>query len=112
VKPLFMSPHRFIVWISSTDYQPGTLRQQLVAELGASAPSRPAKAPDEQLMACVRLVTSDVNQVYVERARFEGRPATIIVASKGTGAVAWVAGAGCSGTNRDLLDTTTLPPGI
>jgi hypothetical protein len=111
-KPQFMSPHRFIVWISNTDYRHGTLRQQLEAELGASAPSLPAQAPDGKVMACVRLVTSDANPVYVERARFEGRPATIIVVSKGTGEVAWVAGAGCSGTNPDLLDRTTLPPGI
>jgi hypothetical protein len=111
-KPQFMSPHRFTVVISNTDYRRGTLRQQLEAELRASASARPAQAPPAQLMACVRLVTSDANPVYVESARFEGRPATIIVAWKNTGAVAWVAGAGCSGTNRDLLDTTTLPPGI
>jgi hypothetical protein len=111
-KPQFMSPHRFTVVISNTDYRRGTLRQQLEAELHAAASARPAQAPSAQLMACVRRVTSDANPVYVESASFEGRPATIIVAWKSTSAVAWVAGAGCSGANPHLLDRTTLPPGI
>jgi hypothetical protein len=60
----------------------------------------------------VQRVTGDVRPVHVESARFDGRPATIIVVPKGSGEMAWVVGAGCSGTNPDVLDTTTLPPGI
>jgi DNA-binding FrmR family transcriptional regulator len=111
-KPQYMSPHRFTVTISNTDYRRATLRQQLEAELGASTSSRPARTPSGQLMSCVQRVTGDVLAVHVESARFEGRPATVIVVPKGSGEMAWVVGAGCSGTNRDLLDSTTLPPGI
>jgi hypothetical protein len=111
-KPQYMSPHRFTVTISNADYRRGTLRQQLEAELHAPDSSLPAQTPSGQLMSCVQRVTGDVHPVHVESARFEGRPATIIVVPKGSGEMAWVVGAGCSGTNPDVLDTTTLPPGI
>jgi hypothetical protein len=111
-RPEFMSPHRFTVVISGIDYQRGTLRRQLEAELRAPTSAGPPRPPSGQLMDCVRLVTGDANPVYVESARFEGRPATIIVVPKSSGAMAWVVGAGCSAANKDLLDTTTLPPGI
>jgi hypothetical protein len=48
----------------------------------------------------------------VERARFEGQPATIIVAHTSQGERAWVTGPACSATNRDVLDSATLPAGI
>jgi hypothetical protein len=61
----------------------------------------------------VRLVTTNITPVYVESARFAGQPATVIVVSLGSGGKqAWVVGSGCTGTDKDLLDQTTLPPGI
>jgi hypothetical protein len=111
-RPEFMSPHRFVVVISDVNYGRGTLRRQLISELGAPNLRLPTRAPDGRLMDCVRTVTRDVNPVYVESARFEGRPATIIVVSRNSGEVAWVVGAGCSAAKTDQLAMTTLPPGI
>jgi hypothetical protein len=111
-RPEFMSPHRFVVVISSTNYRRATLGQQLKAELTAPNMSWPARGPSQQLMDCVHTVTQDVNPVYVESARFEGRPATVIVVSRSSGEVAWVVGAGCSAARTDQLAVTTLPPGI
>jgi hypothetical protein len=111
-RPEFMSPHRFVVVISDINYRRGTLQQQLRAELNRPSPTWPTRGPSGQQMACVRTVTHDVNPVYVESARFEGRPATIIVMSRSSGEVAWVVGAGCSATTTDQLAMTALPPGI
>jgi hypothetical protein len=95
------------------DYARGTLRRQVTAEIRASVASpRPPVTPSKQVTSCVRLVTGGVNPVFVERARFEGQPATIIVVPGKSGDVAWVTGAACSATDKDVLARTTLPPGI
>ena len=95
---------------SGTRYQRATLRQQLKAEMSASASaSSPAQAPSQQTVACVFHVTGGVNPIFVDRASFDGQPATIIVVRTSKGEQAWVAGASCSATNRDVLAATTLP---
>ena len=48
----------------------------------------------------------------VESVRYEGSPATLIVASTGAKDTAWIAASDCSATHRDVLDTTTLSSGI
>lgn len=111
-KPEIMSPRGFAVITSGTNYLSGTLRQQLAPELPSPAPAHPAMAPSGRMVACVHLVTGGVKPVFVDRARFEGRPATIIVAHTGQGYTAWVVGPDCSATSRDVLVKTTLPPGI
>jgi hypothetical protein len=111
-KPELMSPRRFALHVSHTDYRPATLRQQLVTELRTPAMAGVTRTPSGKEVACVDLVTGDSSPVYVESASFDGRPATVIVVSQRSGDVAWVAGANCSGTDKDLLDRTTLPPGI
>ncbi len=107
-KPKMMLPASFTFVSSGTNYQRGTLQRQLRAEMQAS-PSRPAQAPSGPMVACVRHVTSRVNPVFVDSARFEGQPATIIVVRTSKGEMAWVAGASCSATNRDVVATATLP---
>jgi hypothetical protein len=105
-----MAPN-FAVVTTSTNYKRGTFRQQLKAEIATST-SRPAQAPSGQTMACVRLVSRTVNPVFVDSARFEGQPATVIVVSISGGDRVWVTGNACSATHRDVLYTTTLRPGI
>jgi hypothetical protein len=112
--PNVQAPSSFKVVISGTDYQRATLVQQLERELrlhgrGAAGPQRTAPAGVSE---CVLRVTSGVTPgtlLLVERARFEGRPATVIVAASGDRHVAWVTGSACSSTSEDLLATTTLP---
>jgi len=94
---------------SGTDYQPAELRQQLEQERRAPAGlSQPASA---QLQACVYRVTRGVSPgkaVLLENAHYQGRPATVIVASSGSSYRAWVLAPGCSGTHDDVLATATL----
>lgn len=107
IKPKIKSSVGFTVITSGTDYQRGTFQQQLKGQMLASA-SRPVRAPSAPIAACVHRVTGGVSPVFVDSARFNGQPATIIVARTSHGEKAWALGAGCS----DVLDTTTLPPGI
>jgi hypothetical protein len=107
-KTRMMSPDGFTVVTTGTNYKRGTLQRQLKAEMPASA-SRPAQAPSGPIVACVHHVTNGVNPVFVDSASFEGHPATIIVVRASKGEKAWVAGASCSATNRDVLAATTLP---
>ena len=109
--PNIRSPFSFTFVTSGTNYLPGSLRHQLEAVMPASA-SVPTQAPPQQMLNCVRNVTGGVKPVFVDEARFEGQPATVIVvpAGQGKGYQASVAGAGCSASRRDLLATTTLPP--
>jgi hypothetical protein len=105
-RPAFRSPAGFTVAASGTDYQRGTFRQQLTGQLAVTA--RPAQALPATIAACVRHVTGGATPIFVDSARFDGQPATIIVVRNGTGEVAWAVSASCS----SVLDTTTLPPGI
>jgi hypothetical protein len=91
---------------------PATLRQHVQAELRLPPASRPEKAATSQVLGCVRLLAGTAPVELVQSARFNGQPATIIVARTGRNDTAWVAGPGCSATSRDVLDTITVPPGI
>jgi hypothetical protein len=93
----------------TVDVSPATLRQQVAAELRLPRASRPTKATSPQVLACIHLLAGGASPELVESARFEGQPATIIVARTGQHDTVWVAGPGCSATSRDLLDTITLP---
>jgi hypothetical protein len=89
-----------------------TLRQHVQAELRLPPASRPTKAATSQILGCARLLAGPAPVELVESARFNGQPATIIVARTGRNDTAWVAGPGCSATSRDVLDTITVPAGI
>ena len=89
-----------------------TLSRQLQAELRAPAATQPPQTPSAQLVGCVSRVTRGVRPgkpILVENARFQGQPATVIVASSGGGYRAWVLAPGCSANSDHVLDTTTLP---
>jgi hypothetical protein len=93
---------------SQTNFLPGTLRQQVEAALRA-AESAPATQTPPAVMTCVRDVAGNATLMLVERARYQGRAATIIVTRTNQGEVASVAGANCSAVHSQPLATTTVP---
>jgi hypothetical protein len=103
---------------SGTNYLPGRLTAQVVAELakaGNAAPSPGAAAGPVSLKGgisgCLRRVTGDQRPLLVDRARYQGKPATIVVLPAGRPQTlqALVVGPGCSATATDLLASTTFP---
>jgi hypothetical protein len=111
-RPAFVPSRAFYLYTSSTDFQRATLSHQLQAEVHAPAQTKPPQTPSAQLAGCVNRVTKGVRPgtpVLVENARFQGQPATVIVASSSGGDRAWVLAPGCSASSDHVLDTTTLP---
>ena len=98
-----MSPNRPV------NISPATLRQQVETELRLPRASRPMKATSAQVSGCVQRLAGTNPLELVESARFNGQPATIIVARTGQQDTVWVAGPGCSASSRDVLDTITVP---
>jgi hypothetical protein len=94
------------------DVSRATLRQQVETELYEPRASRPTTTASSQVLGCVRLLAGSDPLELVQSVRFEGQPATIIAARTGRDYTAWVAGPDCSATNREVLDTITLPSGI
>jgi hypothetical protein len=114
------SPHLPVV-SSGTNYQPGQLEAQVSAVLarhGVHAAARsgppPASQPAASLppeLACVPHVTGGKRPLLVDLAKYQGRPATVIVipgATSGTLRALVVAGA-CTATTGRVLATTTVP---
>ena len=108
---------------SGTNYQPGQLEAQVSAVLsqhgagaGASAatgssPANPPAASASPVPACVPHVTGGKLPLLVDVAKYQGRPATVIVipgATPGSLRALVVAGA-CTATNGRVLATTTFP---
>jgi hypothetical protein len=90
--------------------QPSTLRQQIEREL--PAPQGPAEPPSAQIRGCVIRVTGDSSlgtPVLVEKARFRGQSAIVIVAAHNGSDTAWVTTPGCSATADTAPETL---PGI
>lgn len=107
-----MTPANFTVVASGADFTKATLEKILAAELRVPQAAGTEQAPSTQLRACVQLVAGGTDLIRVVSARYEGRPATVIVARTGHGEKAWVAGPHCSGTDSDMLYQTSLPSGI
>jgi hypothetical protein len=117
-----LTPANFTLVASGTDFSAvqATFRQQVEHELGSATPAGASRTPEvsgtrlavsAQLRACVQNLTHGASLVRVESARFEGKPATLVVARTGTDEVAWIAGPDCSATSRDVLATATVPAG-
>ncbi len=92
---------------SRTNFVSATLKQQLRNEL--NTPLGTTHAASSQTIGCVQAVAGNARLIRVMSARFEGRPATVIVARDSTGDMAWVVGPDCSAASHDVLDTTSLP---
>jgi hypothetical protein len=88
------------------------LAQQVRAELLVPVSARSTQTPSQQLRGCVARLAGGNALERVESIRFEGRPATLIVARTGDKDTAWIAGPDCSDTDSHVLATTTLPSGI
>jgi hypothetical protein len=108
--PAAEAPLTLEVVTSTTNYRYATLRPQLEHELakhsrGLAGPQQLASA---SIKGCVLRVTTRT-PVLVEKARYQGQPAIVIVTRKGHGYVAWVTAPACSGGGGHILATTTLP---
>ena len=107
-----IAPARIMVTIGHQNFTRADLEQQVKAALLARASARTHRALTPQERACVQHLAGRHRVLLVESARFEGRPATLIVARTGRDDTAWIADPGCPATSRDVLDTTSLPSGI
>jgi hypothetical protein len=106
-----LTPGNFPLVAGTVDFSadPATLKQQVERELRTPSPARAAVT--SRLRGCVQKLTHGVGLVWVESGRFGGKPATLVVARTGADDTAWIAGPDCSATSRDVLATTTVPPG-
>jgi hypothetical protein len=86
------------------------LAQQVEAAL--HAPAAGTTRASGQLLGCVLRLAAGRQPQLVESIRFEGKPATLVVARAGADDTAWIAASDCSATNRDVLAMTSLPSGI
>ena len=112
--PAIEAPLKFEVVTSGTDFLRATLRQQLERELQRHA--QVATGTPElalgSLKGCVLRVTNGTRPgtlAMVEKARFQGQPAIVIVAVSGHHDAAWVTASGCSASTDHVLATATLP---
>ncbi len=100
-----------VVVTSNEKFSRAGLAQQVEAVLRAPA-SGTGRAALPQLRDCVLRLAGGHPLQRVESVRFEGRPAILVVARTSAGDTAWITAPDCSATNRHVLDTTSLPPGI
>ena len=88
------------------------LVQQVRAELLVPPSARRTQTPPQQIRGCVAKLADGHTLELVESVRFEGGPATLIVARTGAEDTAWIAAPDCSDTHSHVLATVTLPSGI
>jgi hypothetical protein len=128
----------FVPVSTATDFSPASLDVQVSAALsqvkgthagtfggsgtpaGRSSPARSPSAgsrfggiPLPELQACVTRVAAGHEVLLVDLARYQGRPATIIVTAPASPAArqVWVVGQGCSGSRSDVLAHRPVPGG-
>lgn len=102
----------FKVVDSGIDYRTTSLGTQIKTELNKVGALRSAlHTPTTQQYACVSDVTGGTVPALVDKARFQGRPATIIALSHVGNQVsqAWVVGPSCSASKTDILEHVNLP---
>jgi len=92
------------------DFSRAGLAQQVEAVLHAPAAS--TTRASGQLLGCVLGLAGGHPLQRVESIRFEGRPATLVVARTGADDTAWIVGPDCSATDPHVLAMTSLPSGI
>jgi hypothetical protein len=96
----------YSVRFTNTDYLPATLRALALSERtspGLSAGTPPSGA----LQGCVLEVAGNDRVDVVDLARYQGRPATIIIARDR----AWVTARGCNATQHHVLYSVSLSGG-
>ncbi len=105
-----LHPANFPYVVSNKNLSPvlATLRQQVADALRTAHAASTGQAAPTQVLACVQRLAGHDTVLLAESARFEGQPATLVVARVGQAEKAWVAGPGCT----HVLATTSLLPGI
>jgi hypothetical protein len=105
---------------SGTNYQPGQLQAQVESVLRQTmsrsdqATNGPIQQPSNPLPAslqgCVQRVIGAQQPALVDEASYQGKPATVVVVPQpnGPGGQVWVAGAGCSAANGDVLAQSSI----
>ena len=88
------------------------LAQQVRAQLAVPPSARTTRAATSTERGCVLGLIGHHQLELVESVLFEGSPATLVVARTGAHDTAWVAAPDCSATHSNVLDTTSLSPGI
>jgi hypothetical protein len=106
-----LTPANFSLVASTVNFSAATFERQVEQELSTAPPAAAGPPVTPQLRGCVQNLTHSTPLVRVESARFEGKPATLVVARAGPDDTAWIAGPGCSATSRDVLATATVPAG-
>ena len=111
--PQIEAPIAYGVVTSHNNYQRASLAQQLNTELQrhVQATGTAQELAPGPLRACVVRVikgTKPGTLVLLEEARFQSRPAIVIVAVSDHHYAAWVTTADCSGTSGNVLATTTF----
>ena len=101
-----------VVVTSTANFSRARLAQQVRAALLVSPAPGSTRAATAQLRGCVLGLIGDHPPQRVESVRFEGKPATLVVARAGATDTAWIAAQDCSATNRHVLASTSLPSGI
>jgi len=94
-----------------TSIAPGPSRAQSSSTTaGPAAAGTAAPGIVGRLSGCLNLIAAARNVLLVDIARFQHKPATLIViaAAAGSPAEAWVVGSSCSATNRDVLGHAVL----
>jgi hypothetical protein len=110
-RPRRITPRTVVVVVTgNANLSRAALAQQVKAALRAPAPGT-TPAPD-RLQGCVLRLANGHELQRVESVRFEGRPATLVVARTGADDTAWIAAQDCSATNPHVLAVTSLTSGI
>lgn len=111
-------PAADLVITSGTNYLPGQLKGQVTAVLNrfsaaVSNPNAPTghSAAGADLTSCLARVVGNQRPRLIDRARYNGRPATVIVVpgTKANTVRVLVVGTLCSAAASDLLASTTMP---
>jgi hypothetical protein len=96
----------FTVTHSGTDYRSVTLTKQAGQVVYGTQKLNAADAPDTRLRGCVLGLVGERKPVLVDRARYEGSPATVIAVRDAAGKLLlWVVGPDCSAQNQHILKT-------
>jgi hypothetical protein len=107
---------------SGTSYRSARLTQQVSSVIAAhgaqfrsavpaATPNSSPITPPRPLSGCVSRIAAGRTVLLVDVARFDHKPATIIVTARQGAAAAqvWVVGPGCSASARDVLAHRALP---
>lgn len=93
---------------SGTDYSSARLGDQLSAQLAQGESRAKAELAPQPLSGCVRRVAGGKVPLLVDRASYEGRPATVIAlpGDRADRLDVWVVGPNCSASDTALIEHT------